>query len=284
MGSFPTFPCLAAARNLDPGRFRRFRVTGRAVGWIRADLAEHLRDWPGLFRFDEHGVTLSDLLAEERERTAALGGVVERLAAEAVITGWRDERFAIGEGLDAPPLAFIERAAARFFGIATYAAHLNGVVHADDGWRMWIARRSAAKPIDPGMLDNLVGGGIASGFSPRQTVIKEGWEEAGIPAALMASATPGRQIQVLREVAEGCQWERIFVHDLELPADFEPVNHDGEVAEFYLSPLPGVIGRVAAEQLTLDASLVALDFLYRGRHVREPGTPEHREVFGPSSH
>lgn len=279
MGSFPAFPCLVAARNLDSRRFRRFRVAGRAVGWIRSDLAEHLRDWPGLFRFDEDGVTLSDLLAEEGERTAALGGVVERLAAEGVITGWRDERFAIGEGLDEPPLAFIERAAARFFGIATHAAHLNGVVRRDDGWRMWIARRSAAKPIDPGMLDNLVGGGIASGFSPRQTLIKEGWEEAGIPADLMASVTPGRKIQVLREVAEGCQWEHIFVHDLELPADFEPVNHDGEVADFRLLPLPEVIELIAAEQFTLDASLVALDFLYRGGLAPQLEDPDARCLY-----
>lgn len=278
MGPCPEFPCLTAARALDPRRFHRFRIAGCLVGWIRVDLARHLRAWPGLFRFDEYGVTLAELLGEERERTAALGGVIERLAAEGVITGWRDERFPVAEGYQQPPLAFIERAAARFFGIATHAAHLNGVVKMEDGWRMWIARRSPGKPIDPGMLDSLVGGGIAHGFSPWETLLKEAREEAGIPADLMEAATPGRTLQVLREVAEGCQWERIYVHDLELRADFQPVNQDGEVEEFRLWPVPEVIHLIADGQLTLDASLVALDFVFRQGLLREDGYPEYREL------
>ena len=279
MGHFTDFPCLAAARALEPGRCRRFRVAGHAVGWIRVDLAEHLRAWPGLFRFDQHGVTLSDLLREERERTAALGGVIERLAAEGVITGWRDERFAIGEGLDQPPLAFIERAAARFFGILTYAAHLNGVVPADDGCRMWIARRSPAKPIDPGMLDNLVGGGIGHGCSVRETLVKEGWEEAGIGADIVERANAGRRIQVLRDVPEGVQNETVFSHDLELPPNFGPVNQDGEVAEFRLCRLEEIEELIAAGKLTVDASLVALDFLFRNGFLREPDDPDMRGIF-----
>ncbi len=278
MGPCPEFPCLTAARALDPRRFHRFRIRSRSVGWIRGDLARHLRAWPGLFRFDEYGVTLAELLGEERERTAALGGVIESLAAEGVITGWRDERFPVAEDYQQPPLAFIERAAARFFGIATHAAHLNGVVKMEDGWRMWIARRSPGKPIDPGMLDNLVGGGIAYGFSPWETLVKEAREEAGIPADLMEAAVPGRRLQVLREVAEGCQWERICVHDLELAENFRPVNHDGEVAEFRLCPVPEVIHLIADGQLTLDASLVALDFVFRQGLLREDGYPEYREL------
>ena len=43
---------------------------------------------------------------------------------------------------------------------------------------MWIARRSPAKAIDPGMLDNLVGGGVAAGQTITTTLIKEAWEEA----------------------------------------------------------------------------------------------------------
>jgi len=37
-------------------------------------------------------------------------------------------------------------------------------------------------PIDPGMLDNLVGGGIAAGATVIDTVVREAWEEAGIRA------------------------------------------------------------------------------------------------------
>src|SRR5918992_1459821 len=70
----------------------------------------------------------------------------------------------------------LERAAARPFGLTTYAVHLNGISFDENN--MWIARRSAAKPIDPGMLDNLVGGGISAGSSLEETLVKEAWEEA----------------------------------------------------------------------------------------------------------
>ncbi|PMX35131.1 DUF4743 domain-containing protein, partial [Pseudomonas sp. FW301-21B01] len=92
-------------------------------------------------------------------RSAALGSVIGALAAEDRIPGWRNETYAIRNAFDAPPLAYIERAASRFFGTMTYAVHLNGVVEYADGAppkgapHLWIARRSNTKATDPGMLD-----------------------------------------------------------------------------------------------------------------------------------
>ena len=65
--------------------------------------------------------------------------------------------------------------------------------------------------------------------------MKEAWEEAGIPAELAQKATAGAgRSSVLREVPEGVQSEIISIYDLELPADFQPHNQDGEVSEFQL--------------------------------------------------
>jgi 8-oxo-dGTP pyrophosphatase MutT (NUDIX family) len=83
----------------------------------------------------------------------------------------------------------LERAAARYFGVLTHAAHVNGLVRRSDrAVAMWIARRSDTKAIDPGMLDNLVGGGIATGHTVASTVIKEAFEEAGIEASVASHA------------------------------------------------------------------------------------------------
>ena len=105
---------------------------------------------------------------------------------------------------------------------------------------MWIARRSATKPIDPGLLDNLVGGGIAAGTSIADTVVKEAQEEAGIPAELASSAQPAGCVRIFREQPDGIQRETIHVHDLSLPPDFEPHNEDGEVAGFRLASIEEV--------------------------------------------
>ena len=66
--------------------------------------------------------------------------MVEQLAKEGFIPGWRNERYRIAD------LFEIERAAARPFGLTTQAVHLNGIV----GERMWLARRSAHQADRPG--------------------------------------------------------------------------------------------------------------------------------------
>src|SRR5258707_9456407 len=108
----------------------------------------------------------------------------------------------------------------------TYAVHLNGVVEYADGAprkaapQLWIARRSDTKATDPGMLDNVVAGGIGWGFGIAATIIKEGWGEAGIPEEIAARATAGRTPPVLQTFPEGTPAQQIFFYELALPADF----------------------------------------------------------------
>ena len=220
---------------------------GRRIGWLRPELAARLSTWPAVFAAGPDRVELLDV--------QGLTPVVEVLAGEGFIPGWRNERYRIED------LFEIERAAARPFGLTTQAVHVNGIV----GARMWLARRSPTKPIDPGMLDNLVGGGIPSGLSVFDTLVKEAWEEAGIPAELACTATRGGMVKILREVPEGVQSEVIYVYDLQLPESFQPKNQDGEVSEFMLLPLEKVF---ESKELTHDAQLVARD--YRARRATAP--------------
>jgi 8-oxo-dGTP pyrophosphatase MutT (NUDIX family) len=201
-------------------------------------------------------------------RSAALGAVIGALAAEGCIPGWRDETYAIRNAFDAPPLAYIERAASRFFGTMTYAVHLNGVVeYADGAPQLWIARRSDTKATDPGMLDNVVAGGIGWGFGIEATIVKECWEEGGIPEEIAARATAGRTVHVLQSLPEGTQAEQIFVYDLALPADFAPCNQDGEVGEHRLARIDEVARWIEEDAMTVDASLATLDCLLRRRCI-----------------
>jgi 8-oxo-dGTP pyrophosphatase MutT (NUDIX family) len=234
--------------SFNPGRYVRFMAAGRHVGWLRPQLAARLAAWPAVFKSNADGVWL---LNKE-----ALTQVVEQLAEEGFIPGWRNERYGVHG------LFEIERAAARPFGLTTYAVHINGISF--DEKNMWVARRSAGKPIDPGMLDNLVGGGLTAGLSLEEVLVKEAWEEAGIPAELARSAKRGGTVRILREVPEGVQSEVISVYDLVLPAAFEPKNQDGEVAEFHCLPFEEVLRLLReTEQFTLDAALVAMDYFNR---------------------
>src|SRR5436309_3138537 len=150
------------------------------VGWLTPQRALRLAQLPSVFRVSSERIDLAAQLNTRAARTDALADVTRTLATEGALTAWRDERYAVAARRGDNSLFELERAAARYFGIHTYAAHLNGIVGHAGRWRMWLARRSPSKGIDPGLLDNLVGGGLASGASVAATIVKEAWEEAGI--------------------------------------------------------------------------------------------------------
>lgn len=235
--------------SFNASRHVRFMAAGRRIGWLTPELAARLAAWPRVFKCSPEKVVLSSI--------QDFSSVVETLAAEGFIPGWRNERYRIED------LFEIERAAARPFGLDTHAVHVNGISH--DG-KMWLARRSPTKPIDPGLLDNLVGGGVTAGLSTMEVLLKEAWEEAGIPAELARRARPGGTAHILREVREGVQSETVHVYDLELPAGFRPRNQDGEVAEFLLVELH----ELERLELTLEAQLAAQD--YFSRRSARPGS------------
>jgi 8-oxo-dGTP pyrophosphatase MutT (NUDIX family) len=267
----PAIRARLAALLAEPrGHYLPLRIGTDIVGWVdeaRADVLSRFADV-----FDRR---LSDAtpaldfkasLATVTARTAALDRVVDVLAAEGRLSAWRDERYAIRTHFGAAPLCLIERAAARFFGIRTYAAHVNGLVRGDSA-SMWLSRRSADKAIDPGLLDNLVGGGIPARATIAATMVREAWEEAGIPATVAATATPAGEVRVCRAQPDGLQRETVFVHDLWLEAAFVPSNQDGEAVEHRLVSLDQAAALIACDQepdvVTADASLVIVDFLLR---------------------
>ena len=179
---------------LAPPRERMcpIRVDGHAAGWVDRPRAARLAAFDDVFRVDPDAIRFLPQLADEPSRSRAVDRIVRTLAAEKAAD--RVARRALRRRARSRPAAvfLLERAAARYFGIRTFAVHVNGLVDAG-GTAMWIARRSPAKSIDPGLLDNLVGGGIAAGATIAGTLVKESQEEAGIDAALAATRDrPGR--------------------------------------------------------------------------------------------
>ena len=253
-------------------RYRPFVVGESVVGYVDDARAARLaRFGPRLFAVDAAAVALAEGVRGTASRSAALADVALTLRAEGALPAWRDELYAVATGFGMPPLLLLERGAARYFGVRTWAVHVNGIVPGPTAARMWFARRSPAKAVDPGMLDNLVGGGIAAGSTIEQTLVKEAWEEAGIEAALASTARAAGAVHVRRALFDGLQRETLFVHDLPLPEAFAPVGQDGEAVEHRLVDL-GEAARLIAQpagpdEVTVDASLVVLDCLLRRRAI-----------------
>jgi len=256
----PLLERVTGAARIDPSALLPLHSHGRQIGWLQPSFADVLMRYPAAFARDALGVRVASIAHMEK--------AVLALAAEGWITGWRDEPYDVRCG--AKTLFTLERAAFRRFGMLAAASHLNGWVAWEGGFKLWIARRSASKPIDPGMLDNLVGGGIAAGSSPAATLAKECGEEAGIDTALAHCAAAAGCLRITRMVENGVHDEIVHVFDLELPSRFVPSNRDGEVAEFMLLEPAEVARRVAAGEFTIDAGAIIVDFLLRRGWLDDP--------------
>jgi 8-oxo-dGTP pyrophosphatase MutT (NUDIX family) len=248
-------------------RYRPLWVERHAVGWLDDARSARLAAMADTFDVRDDGISFAAGHDSAAARTSALDRVARMLAAEGLLTAWRDEHYAVAPEFGAPAWFVLERAAARYFGIHTYAVHVNGLVRRGDEIAMWIARRSPTKSIDPGMLDNLVGGGIATGQTVGVALFREAWEEAGIDARLGQRARPAGAVQICREPPDGLQRETIFVHDLWLPVEFTPAGQDGEVVEHRVVALADAARLIANDEgpdvVTPDAALVILDCLLR---------------------
>lgn len=258
------WPALAAARRGDRAARVPLWIGERRVGSVARVQLDALGRLAGPgWQVDDQGVRL-----EGRDADASLAALNLALRAQGRIRGWRDECFPVLDD-EGRVVATMERAACRFWGTLTRAAHVNGHVVSAAGTvqALWIARRAFDKATDPGLFDNLVGGGVPMGQTPWETLLREGGEEAGLDAATMARATPGRVIRIDAEVPEGWQREDLHVYDLALDAGMVPVNQDGEVQGFTCLPLHEALdlaaGRDPLRTMTVDAALVTLDFAAR---------------------
>ena len=264
----PDWPAIDSARAGDPDSRLPFWVIDAGQPLLAGSVAKAqlaaLARWPGALRIDAQGVALTVAAAQ---RSGFLAQANHALHGAGLITGWRDETYPLQPANGGALLATLERTAARFWGTLTFGAHCNGYQIDARGRpsHLWIARRALDKATDPGQLDNLIGGGVPDGQTPAQTVVREGWEEAGLLPAQMAGLVAGRRLRLARDVAEGFQREEISVFDLALPAGLLPQNQDGEVHSHTLMTVDQALVHAAAGDMTVDAALVTLDFALRHR-------------------
>jgi 8-oxo-dGTP pyrophosphatase MutT (NUDIX family) len=272
----------AALAGAETGETARlpFFVGGCRAGSVAAADLPALGGWPEALRIDAHGVSL---VAPAPAWDATLALINHALREQGLVRGWRDEPFALVDPASGRRLARIERAAARFWGTLTLGAHANGYVADRQGRpdRLWIAQRALNKATDPGRFDNLVGGGVPDGQTPWQALLREGWEEAGLDAAQMQTARPGRVLRLRRPVPEGWQVEDLHGYDLALPPGQTPINQDGEVQAFVCLPMAEALALAAGPTMTVDAALVTLDFALRHGLFADEEAAEQARALAP---
>lgn len=269
---------IALCNTHDLSNYVSLVVDGDAVGHIRKDNLAHLDRFPDVFVRSDQSVSLAPNIESYEDRTAAVDMVVRALFEDGVLTGWRGEPYPVGGQWGGPHAFEVERAAAPFFGARAYGVHINGYVRKENGLHMWIARRADDRPVCPGQLDNMIAGGQPVTLSLKENVIKEAGEEAGVPPDLAATALPTGAITYCAESDIGLKPDIMFCWDLELPADFTPVNADGEIAEFRLLPAAEVMEIVDTTfDFKFNCNLVIVDFCIR-HGILPPEHPDYETI------
>lgn len=239
-----------------------WRIGAERVGWLTAEMARRLRPLRDAFRQADGGL---DLVAADDpdSRSHALERVAAHLAASGVVS-LRREAFDVRADPDSEALARLDRGAMSPLGLISQGVHVNGRVRRPDGLHLWVGWRSKHKNVAPGKLDNLVAGGVPSGLTPAQTLLKEAAEEASVPPGLAARAR--RVSRVSYRMADGPGIRRDVLHcfDLDLPDDFVPVPADDEVERFELWPAERVLRAVRdTSDVKFNVNLVLIDLFLR---------------------
>lgn len=245
---------------------------------MKHGFAEALSQWPEVFLFSGPQVVLNPRLEHPQQRTDALREVNLALVASGAIDRTHGERYPVKREFHEPNLALIDRAAVPYYGIRAWGQHLNGYVKKGNGLYMWIAKRALDKPTFPGMLDNLVAGGLPADIHPRDNVVKECREEASIPLELTQQIVATGAISYCVEIPKGLKPDIMFCYDLELPESFQPVCQDGEVESFQLMPLQEVAEIVRdTGKFKRNCNLTIIDFLLRHGYF-QPEDPDYMSL------
>jgi hypothetical protein len=267
-----------ACHGFRPSEFRRFVVAGAPVGWVLPAFAEALLPHREVFSVTETEVRLSYALRDFEARTQAVQRVLEELVRTKFLRKLRREAYPVGTGWSREPLLTVDRAVVPLFGIEAYGIHVNGIVRAKDGLKLWVGRRARDKATAPGKLDHLVAGGHPHGISLADNLVKEAQEEANIPEALARRAVPVGAVSYRLRNEEGLRNDLLFIYDLEVPEEFTPENTDGEVEEFFLWPVERVMQVLRdTDEFKFNVALVLVDLLIRHGLIA-PDDPEYEAL------
>ncbi|PPQ99316.1 hypothetical protein CVT24_009184 [Panaeolus cyanescens] len=231
-------------------------------------------------------ISMCDWLDTPSKRTAAMNELCERWRDTGLFsdvcgpTKWRAEMYPIYAdpfGVHDHPstsgqetglnYAFeMERSACALFGVVTYGVHMSiyEETRQDNGenkLRVWIPTRALTKPTFPGYLDNTVAGGIPSGMSMFESLVKECMEEASLEEHLVRKYI--RAVGITLPMPDKSIFHR-YVYDIKIPKDvdpelFTPRPSDGEVESF-------------------DIPTVILDLMIRRGYITPDNEPDFMKI------
>ena len=230
--------------------------------------------WPHYWETDHQNKTLrlhGNDLAQRNKRMNDTLVEAKATGAFKLLKSWSGEVYSVYDS-QKQLVVSIERTAAPLFGIVTYGVQLLAYQKTSgNGLGIWIARRAKTKRTYPSLLDSTVGGGLPTGETPFDCLIRESAEEASFSEDLIRTNAKacGTVNYVCRtdERAGGelglFTPEVQFTYEMELPPDVVPRPGDNEAEEITFMTVDKLRSALAAGEFTPANGCIVLDFLIR---------------------
>lgn len=263
---------------VDWSHYLPFRVGQKTVGYVRRDQLASLAPYEGVLAQNGDTVRLSPDLTSFADRTEAMATVCAGLVAQGLLRAPMGELYGAFPAHEDTCLFAIDRRYVTFFGILGPGVHVNGIVGHGPDRRMWIGKRSMTKANFPGALDNMVAGGKPYDEDVFDLMVRECFEEAGIPEELAQTAVAVSSISYAFSTPNGLKRDICWLYDLELPHTFEPICQDGEVEAFTLMRLADVAAIVRdTDEFKFNCNLTIIDYLIRTGFIT-PKDPDYTRL------
>ncbi|EZF74552.1 hypothetical protein H105_03753 [Trichophyton soudanense CBS 452.61] len=275
-------------------KYHEFKIAGyeQTFGLVLNSIVDKF-PWPKeSWKLDSETKSITLLAPEdatEQQRSALLAQTLEIGAKSGkidVLKGWRNELYPI-YGPKKELVASVERAGSSLFGILSYGVHMT--VYTKDekkGIMIWVPRRARTKQTYPGMLDNTVGGGIATGEPPFESLVREAMEEASLPEDIVrrdAKSCGCITYTYVRDERAGgetglLQPECEYVYDLRLDPSVIPKPCDSEVEDFRLWSVGEVKEAMSNGEFKPNCALVLIDFFIRHGFLTPENEKDYLEI------
>jgi len=123
-----------------------------------------------------------------------------------------------------------------------------------------VQQRSLDKANEPGLWDTLMGGMVSAQDSLQSALARETWEEAGLRLDSLTELRRGGEVLLRKPSSDGADAgyvvERVDWYRCVVPDGVQPLNQDGEVAQFALLSVPDLIERLQGDEFTTEAALI----------------------------
>lgn len=175
----------------------------------------------------------------------------------------------------------MDRSAAGLFGIRTYGVFLIAFTETSKGRKFWVAQRARNKMTHPGNLDMCVGGSVRAEETPIDCLVREGEEEASIPAALSRGSVQPcgaltYHMATNDHVEPASRPQTQYVYELELSMTPKPC--DGQVEGFKLTTLKEIVDALGDCKFKTNIAMTWINYLVRHGNLHAENEKRYLEI------